>query len=409
MSKNVIFISTNFSPETCPGAKRIKFFAEEINKKNNVIIITLLPNYPQGEIYKNYRTTKVITKYLENNMTVYRIYPLIVPKNRIFLRVLAELYFAFISFLLILSFSKVDLVVTTTPSMFLGPTGFVASKLKRAFFIWDIRDLIWLYAADIIKKRFTAKLIEKLIIKIAHRANGIITTTDSQKEYFIDNGCSHNKILVIPNGVDDDFYSFFCNQIQIDDTFMPQEYKVVYSGLIGYPQDLSVLVETAKLMQNDKRIKFIIAGQGVEYKKIKNLILSNQLRNIELLGYLDQEKIKKLYRDAHILFAHLRDDQSLRTAQPSKIWEYMAVGKPIIFAGEGESKKVLNEVRCGIVVPPNKPEQIVKAIYEIIENYPQYYLEFKSKAHKYISKNRLNSILAKKFENYVMNKIGLKD
>ena len=388
MEKSILIISSHYYPETGAGAKRATSFAEFLATKGwKVTVITLLPNYPYNKVYEGYR---IKTPYVsvEKGVKVIRLKPLLVPKDNFVLRLFAELVFSFKAFLQSLKVKKANILLVTTPYMLLGPTGFLWSKIKRTPYVWDVRDLTWLYPRYAGKRTFGLEILFEWIMKIvARRTDVILAPVQGIVDYFKP---INFRTYLIPNGVSSELLeksrSIF-NEYRIE-----KKPLVMYAGLFGYMHGLSTLIEAVKKLP---QYEFSLIGDGPERKQL--IKQSGGLNNIEFLPYVNHDKLLEYYRKATVCVSLVRAGEFSKIAEPSKVWEYMAVGRPVVYCGEGPLAKYLEENGLAVVCPPGDPEALASAIKKVVDS-PEQAKEMARRAREFVEKERVREKILEDFE-----------
>jgi glycosyltransferase involved in cell wall biosynthesis len=358
--KSITIVSPIYYPETNAGAKRSTAIAEFLATKGwKVTVVTLLPHHPQNKIYDGYDLHTPHTSNI-NGVTIHRFRPWIVPKDNFILRLFSELLFSWQAFLYLLTY-KSDVVLGTCPYIFVGPFSLLASKLKGSSFVWDVRDLIWLYPKAAGKRTLGIdRMIDVLMQFTSSQSSLLITATEGllryfkkkpQASYVIANGVNQKTIIQLAK----------LNPVQFNQP------NVLYAGLFGYNHGLPTIVNAARLLSH---IPFTFSGDGPERQKLEQMVTRYQLNNVRFTGYLSFEELLEEYAKAAILVSHVRRDPLFEWTQPAKVWEYMATGKPVIHAGEGEVIDLIQKHNIAMSVPPEDPQKLADAITYLI-NHPE--------------------------------------
>lgn len=329
-------------------------------------------------------------------MTVLRIRPLIVRKDQLVLRLMSELLFT-IQALPHLWRQRPDLIMASSPYMFLGPLGWLISRLRGTPFVWDVRDLTWLYPRSAGKRTFGLdRLLDKLMRFVAARASALLTATQGLHAYFE----QRPKVsAVIPNGVDDAWLEDLLRIGPVDRNAPP---CVVYAGLLGYNHDLSTVVRAAAALRD---IRFLMVGDGPELPRLRELATSLGAGNVEFRGHLAQDELLEVYTQASVLVSHVRASPVNRWTQPAKVWEYLATGRPVVHAGEGEVIEILEAGRLSLTVLPGHPDQLAAAIRSLLED-PDGADEFGARGRIFTSTERRRSLLNQDLVNVVHQVFG---
>jgi glycosyltransferase involved in cell wall biosynthesis len=326
-------------------------------------VATTAPHYPQSKIYPGFGQ-RLVDERMEGEVRVLRLRPWIVPGRALARRVLSELWTG-MGLALMLVRARPTLVIATAPPLIFAPIAFLLTRVLGVRFVLDVRDLYWEYARDL-GGRFGRALTDVARIGVLHAARGanlVITTNERQCDYFVRQGVEVERTHVALNGVDDDLLESLAP--------IPGEssapvatsavLSVAYVGLLGLVQGIGVLVEAAiRLPQSDW--EFYVAGDGPERAAIASSIEGAGVRNVHLLGYLEANEVVRLLKDADVLYAQLRGVDASTSALPSKLFEYMAAGKPIVFGGVGASADLMREAGAGIVVAPDDADALARAL-----------------------------------------------
>lgn len=351
--RGITLLAQNYYPETNSAAKRITAAAEYLAHRGwRVRVVTLLPHYPQNRIYEGYDVPTPFARR-ENGVEVVRLRPWIVPKASLALRLLSETLFSLQAFGRALR-CRSDVLLASSPYMFLGPLGLLAARLSRTPFVWDVRDLTWLYPKAAGKRTYGLDRALAALMRFTARSSDALTTaTQGLLEYFT---VRPSRSRVVPNGVTDAVLAALEPLSRTPRTAQPRP-QVVYSGLFGYNQGLSTLIEAAKLLPE---AEVSLVGDGPE----KDALVAQAAGadNVSFLPYRPFAELIEIYRQADVLAAHVRRDPVHRWAQPAKLWEYMASGRPVVHAGEGEVIEILERHAVARTVPPEDPVALAEAV-----------------------------------------------
>jgi colanic acid biosynthesis glycosyl transferase WcaI len=355
----VTLVAPNYPPESGAAANRVAGLAERLAERGwSVTVVTLLPHYPQNRVYPSFAEPSARDR-TENGVRILRFRPWIVPRDSLLLRLLSELAFCVQAFVALLR-QPTRLVVASSPYMFLGQVGLAAARLRRTPFAWDVRDLTWLYPRATRKRTFGLdRPIEAIMCWTAARADLVTTATEGLKTYF---GSRPRACEVVPNGVSDAWLD------RLNDLPPPNPTNpgtVVYAGLFGYNHGLGTVVDAAFALPD---VPFVLVGDGPEREMLEAKVAELGLTNVTFAGYLDPDGLLEVYRDAAILVSHVRANPLFAWTQPAKVWEYMATGRPVVHAGEGEAVEILDRHRLGRTVPPDDAEELASAVRALLND-----------------------------------------
>jgi glycosyltransferase involved in cell wall biosynthesis len=180
----------------------------------------------------------------------------------------------------------------------------------------------------------------------------------------VEGGVESGKAITVPNGISTDLLSEIVQRTA--DKVEKRRPIVAYAGVIGYNQGLRVLLEAARMLPD---VDIVLAGDGPELPLLKRKAKELGVGNVSFRGYLDREELFELYRQSDVLIAHVRSSPTIdATMVPIKLFEYMATGRPIVYAGKGIAADLLSRIGCAVTVTPDDPEAISTAIGELLRD-----------------------------------------
>jgi colanic acid biosynthesis glycosyl transferase WcaI len=359
----IVFVTEFFPPESFAGANRVASMVDVLTRSHDVLVVTLKPSYPDPSFYEEKHTLEADRKRpyrVERQMEF-------VPYSRsLVVRAIREHIMGF-RLALHAAREPADIVLTSSPSMFLGPICWLLARVKSSRFAWDIRDIGWEYAGESNLASSRLRPLQKVLTRymwfVIRRADLIVAATPGIVEQVNQEVASTQKVLLARNSVSKELLDA-CKACQ---ERVPKPRPIVsYVGLIGDAQALVVLADVARELPS---VDFMVVGEGLERGLLERRTEELGLRNVIVTGFLHRAEVLDVYRTSDILFAQLRDTPTLNaTGLPSKLYEYMATGKPIVYAGKGLAAKTVERIGCGVSVAPEKSKAIAKAIRELLDD-----------------------------------------
>ena len=175
----------------------------------------------------------------------------------------------------------------------------------------------------------------------------------------------NEQVHLFTNGIDVDLIQ----SINVIENKQINEFIIGYAGVIGYGQNLKVLIEPAESLTHNPTIKFYLYGDGPEKENLLNEIKVASINNIELLGHFPHSEILEMMQTWQIGLVSLANKPLMSGALPSKMFEMMAMKLPILLiAPKGEASDVIELANAGIWVPPDSPDLISTAILRLYQN-----------------------------------------
>ena len=371
---HILFLSDNFAPEVnAPASRTYEHAKRWVKMGHQVTVVTSVPNFPAGKIHESYKNKFYQTEYIDC-IKVVRVWTYIAPNEGFFRRILDYVSFMISSFLFSFAVRQVDIVVGTSPQFFTAISAWAVSIFKRVPYVFELRDL-WpesIKAVDAIKNDAIIGWVEKLEIFLYQRAHLIITVTESFKLNLISRGISEEKIQVVTNGVDTTKFVPKTKDNQLVKRLgLQNEIVVGYIGTMGMAHNLSTVIEAAEIMQNtlsEHKVKFLFVGGGAEKKKLRAAVTEKGLKNVIFVDTVSKLEIIRYWTILDISIVHLKNTPLFHTVIPSKIFEAMAMAKPILHGVNGESALIVKNNDVGLIFRQEDPVDLVKHLQKMLSD-----------------------------------------
>ncbi len=332
-------ITQYYKPEI--GAPQNRLYELAIGLKKNgweVAVITAMPNYPTGKIFESYRGKFLMTEFIDD-MAIRRHWLYASNSKKALPRILSMITFSLTVFfsLRFLSKGKFDYIIVESPPLTLGISGYFLSRISKSKLIFNVSDLWPLSAKALgaISNGFLYKRLENLERFLY--AKSFICMGQSQEiiNYIESHGAS--KTYLFRNGVDP---QRFIGNIA---TAKKNNLKLVYTGLLGVGQGILDICKNINF--NELGIQFHIYGSGVEKYEIERFLRNNPERGIFYHGTVSRNEIPLVLNEYSATLIPLA--RNILGAVPSKIYESMAAGLPILFSGDGEGRSIIEKYDLG--------------------------------------------------------------
>lgn len=385
------------------GAARIHGLGKWLVKYGHkVSVITSFPSYPQGVVSQEYRD-KLHTQESLDGVTIYRTWSYISPHKNSINRIWNYISFMFSSLVRGINLNKkYDVVIATSPPLFIGVSGIVLSKYRRVPLIFDIRD-IWpdiAVEAGIFKPENPLILASKQLAKyIYYYANHLTPVTLSKKMKIKRSGIPESKISVVSNGVDFDQIkskTATCWRSKLD---LQGKFIIGYAGLIGIAQGIGRLINVADILRRKKDIHFLIVGDGVEKDELVKRVEDLELQNVTFIQSQPREEIPNILAEIDLSVVPLVN-KNLSDAVPSKLLEAWACRKPVLLIAAGESAEIVRNAQGGSIVSPEQTKKIAAEI-ERLKSDPKILETYAENGYKYVKNNFDRKYLAKMMEEII--------
>ncbi len=349
-----------------PSARTYEHARHWVRMGHEVTVITGFPNHPTGIIRPEYRGY-FIKRESVDGIDLLRTW-IYCAANRGFLRrILNFLSFFFSSFLLgAIRTGRPDLIVGTSPQFFCAVSAYLLSLLKRVPFVFEVRD-IWPQSAielGVLRNRLVIRVLEAIEMHLYRRAALIVIVAESTREYLIEKGVDPGRIAIIPNGIDDGYLASATATAEEvrRETGLEDKFIVSYIGTHGMSHALGVVLQAAARLRDDRSIHFLFIGEGAEKARLKAQARELNLSNVTFIDEQPREKLLAYYRASDVSLAPLKRLPIFRKVLPSKLFELMGAGCPVICSVEGEAARLVAASEAGVCIEPEKVEPLVGAI-----------------------------------------------
>ena len=354
----ILVVSQYYYPEPF----RINDICEELAKRgHDVTVLTGLPNYPDGEIYKGYENKS--SEEVINGIKVLRCK--IRPRKKGSVNLLLN----YISFWWE-ACSEVkklkgnyDIVYSyqLSPISSVAPANWYAKHYKVPHF---------LYCVDIWPESMVENLSPKSILfraikrysKLAYNGANKIRVTSPRFINYLEQltDKSHNDFSYIPQ------HSLEMPLTHKEET---DKLNILFTGNIGESQNLEILIKAVEEVKERKGLNVTVVGSGSDYERIVRLVSDKKLNDvITFTGRLPKNRMPEFYAMADFCFLSLRDEGAVSWTIPGKLQEYMSAGKPILAAINGDAEFVIEDAHCGVCVKYDDYKELASKIIHYIAN-----------------------------------------
>ncbi len=396
---HILFLSHYFPPEVnAPASRTFEHCKQWVKAGHQVTVVTCAPNHPRGKVYEGY-ANRLLSREEQQGIKVIRVWTYVTANEGFLKRTLNYVSYMMAAILLAPWCGRADVVISTSPQFFNGLAGFFVSRLKRAPWVLEIRDL-WpesILAVGAIKNRYVIKALERLEMFAYRKANAIVPVTNAFKRYMTQKGIAESKITVIKNGVDLSFYE------PVQDTHgiraelgLTGKFVVAYFGTHGMAHHLETLFEAAQLLKDQPEIVFLLVGDGAERARLVNLKESMSLANVMMLEQQPKARMPLLWGVCDVSVVVLRKSELFKTVIPSKIFESMGMKRPILLGVEGESAEIIEQAGAGFSFPPEDSQALAEHV-RVLSNDPRLCTHLGEQGYRHVKEHYDRARLAQTY------------
>lgn len=385
----VLFLTQYFPPETGAPQNRLHSLANYLSDFGaDVSVLTAMPNYPKTEIYEGYKG-KTYLKEQDGKLTIHRCWIYVSKSKGVVPRLLN--YFSFVFTALwfgLIKIKKHDVIICESPPLFLGITAMLLKFFKGSKLVFNVSDL-WPESAEklnIINNKLLLGIsykLEALIYKksdlVSGQTQGIISSINQRfpkiPTHLIRNGIDTKQFNVRGNG----------KPFRMKHNIAEDAFVIAYAGIIGHAQGLTIITEAAKQLKAEKSIVFMVVGDGPVKQELLDIAKEHQLANIIFINSVPRKEMPDVIDACDCYVTPLRKNDLFLGAIPSKIFEPLYFGKPVLLGVDGEAKQLfVEEGKCAIHFEPENSDALVHAIKQLYQDKDLYHRLGKN-GHQYVS------------------------
>ena len=363
------FFSHYFPPEGNAPASRVFESARRwAEAGHQVTVITGPPSVPDGVIYAGYRTG--FHRQSVAGIDVVRVRTYVAANRGVLRRSLNFISYMVSASLRALLLRRPDVIVATTPQFFCGLAGVLVAKLCRRPLVLEVRDL-WpasIVAVGALREGSLLRVLEWVEHRMYAAADHVVTVGDGYADELRARAVSEKKISVITNGVDLELFSPRPPRPQLLARLgMHAPFVCAYVGTVGMGAGLGVLLDVAERLRELGRddIGILVVGDGASRAQLAAEARDRGLDRLVFAGRQPKSMMPDLLASAGCSLVHLRRLPLFETVLPSKIFEAMAMARPIILGVEGRAAELIERTGSGICVTPEDPDSLATAMIRL--------------------------------------------
>ena len=373
---HILFLSDNFPPEVnAPASRSHEHCRQWVAAGEQVTVITCAPNFPHGRVFPGFRN-RFWQEEVVDGIRVIRVWTYISANEGFIKRVLDYQSYMLAATLAAFFVRRVDVVIATSPQFFTAVAGWAVGALKRIPYVFELRDL-WpesIKAVGAMQAGPVMAWLEKLELFLYRRAQRIVSVTHAFRVALIARGIDGSKIDVITNGVDIQRFSprpkdrLLLQELELADCFVAG-----YIGTHGLAHALETLLDSAEDLQrrpDTQHIRLLLLGDGARKATLQADAARRGLRNVLFLDSVAKDQVARYWSILDVSIIHLRRTELFTSVIPSKLFECMGMGIPVLHGVAGESADIVRREGVGLVFEPENAQQLVDGLVQIQNDAP---------------------------------------
>lgn len=371
-------------------------------------VVTCVPNVPDGVPYPGYRNRFRSQHEMIDGVRVVRVWTHLAPNAGTVRRIANYLSYQFSAVLAALRLPRPEIVIATSPQFFCGWAGVWASRLKRRPLVLEIRD-IWpesIAAVGAMKKGLATRYLEWLEKRMYRAATHIVAVGEGYRDKVLAKVPEMtDRISVITNGVDADQFVPAARDATFLSRFgLGSKFICSYVGTIGMAHGLSVVIRAAEKLCERGRddIAFLIVGDGAERSRLqREAEEAGVSERVVFAGRLAKEEMPTVLASSDCCLIHLRGTELFGTVIPSKIFETMAMERPIVMGVRGPAREIVAAAGGGVMMDPDDADQLADRVCELADD-PEEARRRGAGAREYVLKHYDRDRLAERYRQLLL-------
>jgi hypothetical protein len=371
-------LTDNFPPEVnAPASRTFEHCREWVQAGHRVTVIANVPNFPRGKVFPGYRNRPWQRETMDG-IQVVRVWTYIAANAGFALRTLDYLSFMVTGFIAGLWLPRPDVIVGTSPQFFTNCAAWMLSVFKWRPFVFELRDL-WpesIKTVGAMKDSAALRLLERLELFLYRRATAVVAVTESFRRNLIARGIDGDKVHVVTNGVDLSRFRPMARDPQLAQRLgLTDQFVAGYIGTHGMAHALETVLEAAALMRarpQGVRVRFVLLGDGAQKQALKARAQRMGLDNVLFLDTVPKADVPRYWSLLDVAIIHLRKADNFTQVIPSKLFECMGVGIPVLHGVAGESAGIVEREGVGLVFEPENAQALCDGLLRLAQDQALY-------------------------------------
>jgi glycosyltransferase involved in cell wall biosynthesis len=368
---------------------------------NHVQVVTCFPNHPTGRIYPGYRAGRYLREDFEG-IDVHRHWTYVTPNKGFVKKALG--HFSYWPAAALISGPRVlspHVAIGSSPTLFAAMAAAGLARRRKIPFIMEVRDL-WpaiFVELGVIRNRQLIAWLERLEMRLYRQATKVVVVTESFRKKLIERSLPEEKVFTIANGADLEFWNPPPGQSELRARYkLHNRFVVLYIGAHGISHALERVLDSAiELKDALPEVQFLFVGEGAEKEKLVQIASQRKLTNVTFIEPVSKVEVRDFYALADVCLVPLRNIPLFETFVPSKMFEMMAMARPIVGSVRGEAAHILRQSGAALVIDPEDSAALTRALLHIYHLNDDARREMGSRGREFVAKYYSRPAQARKY------------
>jgi glycosyltransferase involved in cell wall biosynthesis len=375
---HILFLTDNFPPEVnAPASRTFEHCQAWAAKGHRITVVTCAPNFPKGAVYAGYRN-RLWQRERMGELEVIRVWSYITANEGFVKRILDYQSYMVMATLASALVRDVDVVVGTSPQFFTACAAWAVGAYKRVPYVFELRDL-WpesIKAVGAMGDSWVIGWLERLELFLYDRAARVVSVTHSFRRNLVARGVDGGKVEVVTNGVDlSRFRPQGKDAALVEELGLAGKWVAGYIGTHGMAHGLETILEAAETIRRQpggEAFRFLLLGDGARKAELVRRAGEMELDNVIFLDSVGKEEVVRYWSLLDACVIHLKRSELFLTVIPSKLFECMGMGIPVVHGVAGESAEIVEREGVGLVFEPENSGALVERLWQLREDGRQY-------------------------------------
>jgi hypothetical protein len=370
----ILFLTDNFPPEVnAPASRTFEHCREWVRLGHAVTVVTGVPNFPAGKVFPGYRNRLRQVEDMDG-IRVIRVWTYVAPNEGVFRRTLDFMSFMASGGIAALFAPRPDVIIGTSPQFFVAIAAYLASRLRGSAFVFELRDL-WpqsISAVGAVRPGAAMKVLQRMAEFLYRHADGIVAVTSSFRDELMALGIDGSKISVVTNGADLSRFRPQPKDLPLQRRLgLEGKFVAGYVGTHGMAHGLETILDAAEILGaagDADRFRIVLLGDGARKRALQAEAMRRGLANVAFLSTVSKDEVPRYWSLLDASIIHLKREPLFRTVIPSKLFESMAMGIPVLHGVEGESARIVLDHGVGRCFEPGNGASLAHAVRSLADD-----------------------------------------
>lgn len=375
---HILFLSDNFPPEVnAPASRTFEHCREWVRAGHRVTVITCVPNFPIGKVFEGY-SNRLFQREEMAGIHIIRVWSYIAANEGFSKRVMDYLSFMLSAVVAAAFVRKVDIVIGTSPQFFTACAAYLVAAIKRVSWVFELRD-IWpesIRAVGAMRQSRMLDLLEKIELFLYRKSSAIVTVTHAFRDTLISRGVDGDKIKVVTNGVDLGRFQPRAKDGELLARHgLNGKFVAGYIGTHGMAHALDTLLDVARTLKSTQYrdlYRIVLLGDGSNKVELMARAKEEDLDNVIFVNTVPKDEVARYWSLLDVSVIHLKKTELFKTVIPSKLFESMGMGIPVLHGVQGESARIVESENVGLVFEPENANSLIQHLCLLAEDQDLY-------------------------------------